>query len=146
MLFLFLFRSDDGRGTLGRRVSEKAGMEWSIGAWAVHPTLGLGFAPTTKARMRTEMLSIAAPDVVKVGETITVTATFHNMYNSDLITEITLHNTNQEFKFEQIGDPDSKPSKFRIRIFLKDIRINYLIKVSINIFYFKDWICIKNRN
>lgn len=104
--------SGDGKGTLGRRVSEKAGMDWSIGAWAIHPTLGLGFAPVLKAQVRPKLFSIAAPEVARVRETIAITATLHNPYSRELNADITLHNANQEFKFEQVtNDQSVKPSK-----------------------------------
>lgn len=100
-------------------MSANAGNEWSVGAWVVHPTLGLGFAPTVKANVRRRLLTVSAPSNIKEGETIAVIVNLLNPYYYPLTAEITLQNPNQEFRFEDLSNEiNSNPSIYIYNILI----------------------------
>lgn len=113
VIFLqILISSGESETILGRRVPANAGNEWSVGVWVVHPTLGLGFAPTIKANVRRRLLTVSAPSNIKEGETVAVIVNLLNPYYYSLTAEITLQNPNQEFRFEDLSNElNSSPSK-----------------------------------
>ncbi|XP_077291239.1 CD109 antigen-like isoform X2 [Arctopsyche grandis] len=113
-LFTNITLIGDGETTLGRRVSANAGGEWSVGAWAMHPTLGLGFASPIKANVRRRLLKASAPSQVKVGETVAVIANLFNPYYYALTADITLQNSNQEFRFEDLSNEVNSAPKLEL--------------------------------
>ncbi|KAJ2953639.1 hypothetical protein O0L34_g1251 [Tuta absoluta] len=93
---------NDGRGT-GERWSPINPGEWKVGAFAVHPTLGLGLA-SPQSFITSVPLSISAelPATLQRGETLAAVITLKSTLTVDTSVEVTFHNSDQYFDFEPL--------------------------------------------
>lgn len=107
-----LFLSNDGQGTKERWTPTSPG-EYVVGAFAVHPTLGLGVAEPQ--RFTTSVpLSITAelPASLQKGETVAAVVILKTSLAVDTSVEVTFYNSDQYFEFEPLdNDVDSAKSK-----------------------------------
>lgn len=77
--------------------------QWSIAAFSVHPTLGLGVAaPLGVATAVPLALAAELPDSLQRGEALAVVIILHNSSPADLDVEVTFHNSDQYFEFEPL--------------------------------------------
>ena len=108
----FFTCSFDGKGAKERWTSVTPG-EFSIGAFSVHPTLGLGLA--SPQRFTTSVpLSMTAelPTTLQRGETIAAVIILKTTLAVDTSVEVTFYNSDQYFEFEPLeNELDSAKSK-----------------------------------
>lgn len=100
--------NNDGTGGVNR-VTPMALGKWSVGAFAIHPTLGLGLA-TPKTITTSKVLDITAelPAALQRGETLAAVITLSSTLSVDSSIEMTFHNSEQYFEFEPLqNDIDS---------------------------------------
>lgn len=120
MVFISI-SSIDGRGTREGWSPTSPGT-WSVGAFAIHPTLGLGIASPQKFTT-TVPLSITAeiPEILQRGETLAAIITLKSSLTVDVTIEVTFHNSDQYFEFEPLENAiDSTKSKYTIEIVYVD--------------------------
>lgn len=106
--------SSDGKGAK-ERWTPVSPAELSIGAFAIHPTLGLGLA--TPEKFTTSIpLSITAelPATLQRGETLAAIVILKNNLAVDTSIEVTFYNSDQNFEFEPLDNSlDSTKSEYR---------------------------------
>lgn len=88
--------------------------DWSVGAFAVHPTLGLGLAQPRKITTALP-LSITAelPETLQKGEAVAIIITLKSSLTVDASVEVTFHNSDQYYEFEPLENSvDSSKSKY----------------------------------
>lgn len=104
--------SNDGTGGVNRVTPMMLG-KWSIGAFAIHPTLGLGLAEPKKIETaKTLDITAELPTTLQRGETIAAIIILKSTLSVDTSVEVTLHNSEQYFEFEPLeNDIDSNKSK-----------------------------------
>lgn len=105
--------SSDGKGAK-ERWTPVTPVELSVGAFAVHPTLGLGLA--TPEKFTTSIpLSITAelPATLQRGETLAAIVILKNSLAVDTSVEVTFYNNDQYFEFEPLDNNlDSAKSEY----------------------------------
>lgn len=87
--------------------------DWSVGAFAVHPTFGLGLAQPKKITTALP-LSITAelPESLQKGEAVAIIITLKSSLNADTSVKVTFHNSDQYYEFEPLeNNVDSPKSK-----------------------------------
>lgn len=86
---------------------------WSVGAFAIHPTLGLGLASPQNVITSTPLaVSVDLPATLQRGETLAAIVTLTSTLSLDSSVELTFHNSEQYFEFEPLeNDVDSTKSK-----------------------------------
>lgn len=101
-MYIFTFCSLDGTG-FENRVSPITSGEWLVGAFAVHPELGLGLA-SPQNYVTSVPLSITAelPTTLQRGEAIAAVITLKSTLTVDTNIEVTFHNSEQYFEFEPL--------------------------------------------
>lgn len=125
--------SADGMGTRERWSPITPG-EWSVGAFAVHPTLGLGLAAPQKLTTALPLsMTAELPESLQKGETIAIVITIKSSLTVDTNVEVTFHNSDQYYEFEPLeNNVDSSKSKYYDWIFNAKILILWIIII----FYF----------
>ncbi|XP_049864919.1 CD109 antigen-like isoform X2 [Pectinophora gossypiella] len=105
---------NDGRG-IGERRSPVAPGEYSVGAFAVHPTLGLGLA-TPQKFITSVLLSMSAelPASMQRGETLAVVIILKSSLTVDTSVEVTFHNSDQYFEFEPLENNVDSSKKIEL--------------------------------
>lgn len=97
--------------------------EWTVGAFAIHPTLGLGLA--VPQRFTTNVpLAITAelPASLQRGETLAAVIILKSSLTVDTSVEVTFHNSDQYFEFEPLeNNVESSKSKFN-KLFFSTFR------------------------
>ncbi|XP_041986950.1 CD109 antigen-like [Aricia agestis] len=113
-MFANLSIGNDGLGGSERWSPTTTG-EWSVGAFAVHPTLGLGLAMPQKFET-TLPLSITAelPETLQRGESIAAVITLKSSLNVDTSVEVTFHNSDQYYEFEPLENNVDTPKKIEL--------------------------------
>ncbi|CAH4004421.1 unnamed protein product [Pieris brassicae] len=104
----------DGKGTREGWSPPSPGT-WSVGAFAIHPTLGLGIAPPQKFTT-TVPLSITAeiPEILQRGETLAAIITLKSSLTVDIAIEVTFHNSDQYFEFEPLENTIDSTKKIEL--------------------------------
>ncbi|KPJ15105.1 CD109 antigen [Papilio machaon] len=89
--------------------------KWSIGAFSVHPTLGLGLA-TPQSFVTSVPLALSAelPDTLQRGETLAIVITLQNSMPTDVTVEVTFHNSDQYFEFEPLENTVETTKKIEL--------------------------------
>lgn len=107
--------SNDGVGTRERWSPVTPG-EWTVGAFAVHPTLGLGIAEPRKVTTALPLsLTAELPETLQKGETLAVIVTLKSTLTVDTSVEVTFHNSDQYYEFEPLENSiDSAKSEYNI--------------------------------
>ncbi|KAJ0181857.1 hypothetical protein K1T71_002579 [Dendrolimus kikuchii] len=105
----------DGRGSKERWTPVTPG-EYSIGAFAVHPTLGLGLATPQKFTTSVPLtITAEIPTTLQRGETLATVIILSTTLAVDTSVEVTFYNSDQYFEFEPL-DNDVDSSK-KIELF-----------------------------
>lgn len=107
--------SNDGVGTRERWSPVTPG-EWTVGAFAVHPTLGLGIAEPRKVTTALPLsLTAELPETLQKGETLAVIVTLKSTLTVDTSVEVTFHNSDQYYEFEPLeNNIDSAKSEYNL--------------------------------
>lgn len=89
--------------------------EWTVGAFAVHPTLGLGLAiPQTVTTSTPLSINAELPATLQRGETLAAVVTLTSSLTVDTSVEVTFHNSEQYFEFEPLDNSlDSAKSELK---------------------------------
>lgn len=105
------FRSD-GKGT-GQSWSPTNPGEWTVGAFAIHPTLGLGLASPQSFTTNVPLtITAELPASLQRGETLAAVIILKSSLTVDTSVEVTFHNSDQYFEFEPLeNNVDSSKSK-----------------------------------
>ncbi|KAG7311407.1 hypothetical protein JYU34_002449 [Plutella xylostella] len=105
---------NDGKGMINRQTPITSG-EWSVGAFAIHPNLGLGLA-SPKKFTTSVALSISAelPASLQKGETIAAVVTLTSSLSVDTAVEVTFHNSEQYFEFEPLENSVEASKKIEL--------------------------------
>ncbi|CAG9098707.1 unnamed protein product [Plutella xylostella] len=105
---------NDGKGQINRQTPITSG-EWSVGAFAIHPNLGLGLA-SPKKFTTSVALSISAelPASLQKGETIAAVVTLTSSLSVDTAVEVTFHNSEQYFEFEPLENSVEASKKIEL--------------------------------
>lgn len=112
MHLLLFYYSSEGKGLLGRRLPAYPGASWGVGAWAIHPVRGLGFAaPLSPSAAVRPTLRVSAPGMLREGEVLALPASLFNPTNTEVHADVTLHNTGQQFLFESNNELDAPKCK-----------------------------------
>lgn len=93
--------------------------EWSVGAFAVHPTLGLGLAAPQKLTTALPLsMTAELPESLQKGETIAIVITIKSSLTVDTNVEVTFHNSDQYYEFEPLeNNVDSSKSRYYYWVF-----------------------------
>ncbi|VVD02140.1 unnamed protein product [Leptidea sinapis] len=113
-MFNNLTIGSDGKGTREGWSPLSPG-SWSVGAFAVHPTLGLGIA--SPQRFTTNVpLTITAelPETLQKGETLAAVITLRSSLTVDTALDVTFHNSDQYFEFEPLQNTVDSPKKIEL--------------------------------
>ncbi|XP_072936646.1 thioester-containing protein 1 allele S3-like isoform X2 [Epargyreus clarus] len=113
-MFTNLTLGNDGKGTR-ERWSPLIPGEWSVGAFAIHPTLGLGLAEPQKFTTSVP-LSITAelPETLQKGETLAVIVTLKSTLPVETSLLVTFHNSDQYFEFEPLENTVDSTKKIEL--------------------------------
>ncbi|CAG4944809.1 unnamed protein product [Colias eurytheme] len=113
-MFNNLSIGDDGKGSREGWSPLTPG-SWSVGAFAIHPTLGLGLAPPQQFTT-TVPLTITAelPETLQKGETLAAVVTLKSSLSVDTSIEITFHNSDQYFEFEPLENTIESTKKIEL--------------------------------
>ncbi|XP_038206788.1 C3 and PZP-like alpha-2-macroglobulin domain-containing protein 8 isoform X2 [Zerene cesonia] len=113
-MFNNLSIGDDGKGSRESWSPLTPG-SWSVGAFAVHPTLGLGLA-SPQQFTTTVPLTITAelPESLQKGETLAAIVTLKNSLAVDTSIEVTFHNSDQYFDFEPLENTIDSTKKIEL--------------------------------
>lgn len=103
---------NDGKGSVNRLTPVTSG-EWTVGAFAVHPVLGLGLAVPQKVTTSLPLaISAELPAALQRGETLAAVVTLTSTLTVPTSLEVTFHNSEQYFEFEPLDNNlDSSKSK-----------------------------------
>ncbi|XP_045774990.1 C3 and PZP-like alpha-2-macroglobulin domain-containing protein 8 [Maniola jurtina] len=113
-MFTNLTIGDDGVGTRERWSPVTPG-EWSVGAFAVHPTLGLGIAAPRKVTTALPLsLTAELPETLQKGETLAVIVTLKSTLTVDTSVEVTFHNSEQYYEFEPLENNIDSAKKIEL--------------------------------
>ncbi|XP_013181291.1 PREDICTED: C3 and PZP-like alpha-2-macroglobulin domain-containing protein 8 [Papilio xuthus] len=113
-MFSNLTLDKDGKGAMEVWSPATPG-EWSIGAFSVHPTLGLGLAaPQVFVTGVPLSLTAELPDTLQRGETLAVVIILQNSMPSDVTVEVTFHNSDQYFEFEPLENTVEATKKIEL--------------------------------
>ncbi|CAH2243434.1 jg9350 [Pararge aegeria aegeria] len=105
---------NDGVGTRERWSPVTPG-EWTVGAFAVHPTLGLGIAEPRKVATALPIsLTAELPDTLQKGETLAVIVTLKSTLTVDTSIEVTFHNSEQFYEFEPLENSIDSAKKIEL--------------------------------
>ncbi|GBP44985.1 CD109 antigen [Eumeta japonica] len=105
---------NDGKGSASRRTPMAAG-EWSVGAFALHPTKGLGLAaPRTFTASTPLALTAELPAQLRRGEMLAAVVTVTSTLATDTDVELTFHNTEQYFEFEPLDNEVDSVKKIEL--------------------------------
>ncbi|CAG5022083.1 unnamed protein product [Parnassius apollo] len=113
-LFANLSLGNDGKGT--KEVwSPMAPGEWTIGAFSVHPTLGLGLAaPQTFTTSVPLSITAELPETLQRGEMLAAVIILKNSLSQDVTVEVTFHNSDQYFEFEPLENNVDSTKKIEL--------------------------------
>lgn len=96
--------SNDGNGAKERWTAETPG-EFSIGAFSVHPILGLGLATPQKFTTSVPLaLDAELPSSLQRGETVAAVVILKTTLAVDTPVEVTFYNSDQYFEFEPLDN------------------------------------------
>ncbi|XP_023935608.2 thioester-containing protein 1 allele S3 isoform X2 [Bicyclus anynana] len=120
-MFTNLTIGDDGVGTRERWSPVTPG-EWTVGAFAVHPTLGLGIAEPRKVTTALPLsLTAELPESLQRGETLAVVVTLKSTLTVDTSVEVTFHNSDQYYEFEPLENNIESAKKIEL---FRRLRVN----------------------
>ncbi|XP_022820433.1 CD109 antigen-like [Spodoptera litura] len=95
---------NDGQGAKERWTAMTPG-EFSIGAFSVHPTLGLGLASPQKFTTSVPLsMSAELPATLQRGETVAAVIILKTTLAVDTSVEVTFYNSDQYFEFEPLDN------------------------------------------
>ncbi|CAG9566895.1 unnamed protein product [Danaus chrysippus] len=113
-MFTNITIGSDGVGTRERWSPITPG-EWSVGAFAIHPTLGLGLAAPRKFNTALPLsLSAELPASLQKGETLAVIVTLKSSLTVDTSVEVTFHNSDQYYEFEPLENNIDSTKKIEL--------------------------------
>ncbi|CAH2104661.1 unnamed protein product [Euphydryas editha] len=113
-MFTNLTLGADGMGTRERWSPITPG-EWSVGAFAVHPTLGLGLAAPQKLTTALPLsMTAELPESLQKGETIAIVITLKSSLTVDTTVEVTFHNSDQYYEFEPLENNVDSSKKIEL--------------------------------
>ncbi|XP_026487589.2 thioester-containing protein 1 allele S3-like [Vanessa tameamea] len=113
-MFTNLTIGNDGMGTRERWSPITPG-EWSVGAFAIHPTLGLGLAAPRKLTTALPLsMTAELPESLQKGETIAIIITLKSSLTVDTSVEVTFHNSDQYFEFEPLENNVDSSKKIEL--------------------------------
>ncbi|CAH0725826.1 unnamed protein product, partial [Brenthis ino] len=113
-MFTNITIDNDGMGTRERWSPITPG-DWSVGAFAVHPILGLGLAQPKKLTTALP-LSITAelPETLQKGEAVAIIITLKSSLTVDTSVEVTFHNSDQYYEFEPLENSVDSSKKIEL--------------------------------
>ncbi|KAJ8726365.1 hypothetical protein PYW07_001063 [Mythimna separata] len=105
---------NDGQGAKERWTSVTPG-EFSIGAFSVHPTLGLGLASPQKFTTSVPLsMSAELPATLQRGETVAAVIILKTTLAVDTSVEVTFYNSDQYFEFEPLDNELDSAKKIEL--------------------------------
>ncbi|CAK1549918.1 unnamed protein product [Leptosia nina] len=105
---------NDGRGTREGWSPAISG-NWSIGAFAIHPTLGLGIAPPQQFTTSVPLaITAELPETLQKGEALAAVITLKSSLTVDTNIEVTFHNSDQYFEFEPLENTVESTKKIEL--------------------------------
>ncbi|KAI8427884.1 hypothetical protein MSG28_002244 [Choristoneura fumiferana] len=104
----------DGTG-FENRVSPITSGDWLVGAFAVHPELGLGLASPRKYATSVPLtITAELPATLQRGEAIAAVITLKSTLTVDTNIEVTFHNSEQYFEFEPLENSVDSAKKIEV--------------------------------
>ncbi|CAB3250011.1 unnamed protein product [Arctia plantaginis] len=120
---------NDGNGAKERWTAETPG-EFSIGAFSVHPTLGLGLATPQKFTTSVPLaLDAELPSSLQRGETVAAVVILKTTLAVDTPVEVTFYNSDQYFEFEPLDNELENAKKIEL---FRRIRVTVPARGSIS--------------
>ncbi|XP_075992321.1 thioester-containing protein 1 allele R1-like [Anticarsia gemmatalis] len=105
---------NDGNGAKERWTSETSG-EFAIGAFSVHPTLGLGLASPQKFATSVPLaITAELPASLQRGETVAAVIILKTTLAVDTSVEVTFYNSDQYFEFEPLENELESTKKIEL--------------------------------
>ncbi|XP_049691725.2 thioester-containing protein 1 allele R1 [Helicoverpa armigera] len=105
---------NDGTGAKERWTSVTAG-EFSIGAFSVHPTLGLGLATPQKFTTSVPLsMTAELPTTLQRGESVAAVIILKTTLAVDTSVEVTFYNSDQYFEFEPLDNELDSAKKIEL--------------------------------
>uniref|UniRef100_A0A2A4K0R1 TEP1-F n=1 Tax=Heliothis virescens TaxID=7102 RepID=A0A2A4K0R1_HELVI len=105
---------NDGTGAKERWTSVTAG-EFSIGAFSVHPTLGLGLATPQKFTTSVPLsMTAELPATLQRGESVAAVIILKTTLAVDTSVEVTFYNSDQYFEFEPLDNELDSAKKIEL--------------------------------
>ncbi|XP_063529848.1 thioester-containing protein 1 allele R1-like [Cydia strobilella] len=105
---------NDGRGSQNR-VSPSTSGNWLVGAFAVHPELGLGLASPQKFTTSIPLtITAELPASLQRGEALAAVITLKSTLTVDTSVEVTFHNSEQYFEFEPLENNIDSAKKIEV--------------------------------
>lgn len=105
---------NDGQGAKERWTAVTPG-EFSIGAFSVHPTLGLGLASPQKFTTSVPLsMSAELPASLQKGETVAAVIILKTTLAVDTSVEVTFYNSDQYFEFEPLDNELDSAKKIEL--------------------------------
>lgn len=104
----------DGNGAKEQWTVKTPG-EFTIGAFSVHPTLGLGLATPQKFATSVPLsINAEVPATLQRGETFAAVIILKTTLAVDTSVEVTFHNSDQYFEFEPLDNDLDSPKKIEL--------------------------------
>lgn len=105
----------EGKTSLGRKLP-KSLTTWVVTAFSLDPRYGLGLMQSPKKVQVSKqfVVTIDLPYSIKREETLGVPIVVYNNFNKEITAEVTIHNSEQKFKFADVANDNNGTNKIEL--------------------------------